>query len=530
MADIFRTGAQALTDVVGVSLGPSARNVVIERPGSAPLMCMDGVTIATATEFSGVVNSVNRVIKQAAREVAEEVGDGTTTTITLANAILQEGLLLTQAGANSVEVVAGMAQAVEDIDSDLVALSRPCETQGELTFVANISTKSQELGDIVARALLSAGKYGHISIEEATGAATTVEVMSGFTFDRGLVSELQLRASNVVELKDPTIVVCREPLTDAHDIIGLLGAMRALKQPIVFVAPSVSRSALQRIVQNTALGHVEAYAILADKRGHAQDDWLEDLAVAVGQPFVADDNHPLAEFTQFDTGQASSATLAVGQSTIIGEGATPVTLKAYVKTLTAQLDSMDTPNQERQQQRIGRLVGGAVTIRVGGQSVFDVEETKARLEDGLHAARIASQEGTLPGAGRALQWSAEGNGRTEGTLGRLLDGSDAPISMAGVTDDGAGFVWGYMAVMRACAVPSASIIDNSLLGAESAAVLWRLRDRDVTCVYDAKSGEYVEAYEAGILDPTAVVRAVLSKSFSVAKMLLLSGALLAKVK
>lgn len=510
---IFR-GASALADAVRVTLGPKSKCVLIEKKFGRPLVCNDGVTIAKEIELKDPEENLGaQMIREAAERTGDVVGDGTSTATILAHAILAEGLKNIAAGASAVDLKRGLDRGLKVVISAIRELSRPVETHLERIQVATISAHNDAaIGEVVADAVERVGKEGVVSIEEAKGTETTVEVVEGMQFDRGFLSPYFVNNSEKmsVDLDDPRVLLYDKKLTNTKDLIPLLEEVVKTQGQFVIVAEDIDPDALATLVVNKLRGILPCVAVKAPGYGDRRKDMMNDIAILTGGKFLAEElGIKLEGVSLKDLGRAKRIIVNKETTTIIGGAGDKAAIAARCAELRKQLEKTTSDyDREKLQERLAKLSGGVAVIRVGAPSEAEMKNLKEAFEDAISATKAAMAEGIVPGGGRALLHAVGSIEKDEAQC----DGDERT---------------GLRILKRALEAPMRQIAENS--GADAGVVIERTRSEPTNRGFDAARGLYVNLLEAGIIDPTKVVRIALENAVSVAGILLLTEATLTTI-
>ena len=504
-------GASALADAVRVTLGPKSRCVLIERKWGTPLVCNDGVTIAKEVELKDPEeNLAARMLRQAAERTSDAVGDGTTTSTILAHAIFAEGVRNVVAGASAVDVKRGLDRGLRAAVTALKALSRPVASRLEKAQVATISAHNDAtIGQQVADAVEKVGVEGVVSVEEAKATETTVDVVGGMQFDRGYLSPYFVTDPQRMEcvLEDPFILLSDRKIGSMKDLIPLLEHVAKLGRPLLIVAEDVEGEALATLVVNKLRGALPCAAVKAPGFGDRRKAMLEDIAILTGGHVISEElGVKLESVTPADLGRANRIVADRDNTTIIGGAGDKKALEGRIEQLRAQMKKTTSDyDREKLQERLAKLAGGVAVIRVGAPSEAEMKSRKEAFEDAISATRAAIAEGIVPGAGLALLRTIAAVEREE----------------AGCEGDE---LTGLRILRRALETPTRQIAENS--GFDGGVVVDKMRTGTGNFGFDAARGAYVDLVEAGIIDPTKVVRVALENAVSVASVLLLTEATL----
>lgn len=510
---IFR-GATALADAVRVTLGPKSKCVLIEKKWGRPIVCNDGVTIAKEIELKDPEENLGaRMIREAAERTGEAVGDGTSTATLLAHAIYGEGLRNIAAGASAIDLKRGLDRGLKTAVDAIRALSRPVESRREKAQVAAISAHNDAtLGDLVADAMEKVGREGVVSVEEAKGTKTTMEVVEGMQFDRGYLSPYFITDAEKMEavLEDPVILLYEKKLSAVKDLLPLLEQIAKARKPLLVVAEEVEGEALAALVVNKLRGVLACAAVKAPGYGDRRKALLADLAILTGGQFITEDlGLRIESITLNDLGKAQRVTVDKDNTTVIGGGGKKEAIQGRCNEIRKQIEKTTSDyDREKLQERLAKLAGGVAVIRVGAPSEPEMKSRKEALEDAINATKAAMAEGIVPGGGLTLLRAIDAVEKEEANC----DGDERT---------------GLRILKRALEAPTRQIAENS--GADGGVVVSQMRAGKGNFGFDAARGTYVNLVEAGIIDPTKVVRVALENAISVAGVLLLTEATLTEV-
>ncbi len=512
--DAVLRGATALANAVRVTLGPRSKCVLIERKWDAPLVCNDGVTIAREIELADPEENLGaRMLRQAAQRTGEVVGDGTTTSTLLAHAILAEGVKNVAAGASAIEIKRGLDLALRAAVASLRSQSRAVRSRREKAQVASISAHNDaEMGELVADAVEKVGGEGVISVEEAKGTETTLEVVDGMQLDRGYLSPYFMTDAERMEcvLEDCRILLSDRRISAMKDLLPILEQVARLGRPILIVAEDVEGDALATLVVNKVRGTLPCAAVKAPGFGDRRKAMLEDLATLTGGRVAAEElGVKLEGVKPEDLGQARRVVVARETTTIIGGGGDRAAITARQEQIRRQIaEARSDYDREKLEERLARLAGGVAVIHVGAPTEAELKSRREAFDDAISATKAAVAEGIVPGAGLALLRCIPAVQRAE----------------AGAQGDART---GFAILAHALTVPTRQIALNS--GADGAVVVQAMRDGTGDHGFDAATGRFVDLVEAGIIDSTKVVRLALENAVSVASTLLLTEATLTEV-
>jgi chaperonin GroEL len=504
-------GVNTLADTVKVTLGPRGRNVVLEKSFGSPTITKDGVTVAKEIELeNGFENMGAQMVKEVASRTSEVAGDGTTTATLLAQAIYREGIKLVAAGHNPMEIKRGIEKGVTRVTDELKRMSRPTKDPKEITQVGTISANGDAtIGNIIAQAMEKVGKEGVITVEEAKGLETTLDVVEGMQFDRGYLSPYFLTDLERMEvvLEDAYVLIHEKKISNMKDLLPLLEEVAHSAKPLLIIAEDVENEALATLVVNKLRRTLQVAAVKAPGFGDRRKAMLEDIAILTGAKLIAEEmGIKLETVTLKELGHAKRITIDKDDTTLIDGAGNKEDIRGRVKQLRTQIDeSTSDYDREKLQERLAKLVGGVAVINIGAATETEMREKKARVEDALHATRAAVEEGILPGGGVAYI--------------RCLKALDK------VEVDG-GEMFGIAIIRRALEEPLRQIAENS--GAEGSIVVNKVKEsKESAFGFNAATGAYEDLVKAGIIDPTKVVRTALVNAASVAALMLTTEAMIA---
>jgi chaperonin GroEL len=499
----IKIGVDILTDAVKVTLGPRGRNVIIEKSFGSPLVTKDGVTVAKEVELSDKYENMGaQMVKEVASKTSDVAGDGTTTATILAQAIYREGSKLVAAGYNPMDLKRGVEKAVEGIAAELKKMSKPTKDPKEIAQVGTISANNDEtIGNIISEAMSKVGKEGVITVEEAKGMETTLEIVEGMQFDRGYLSPYFVTDPERMEviLEDPYILIHEKKISNMKDLLPLLEQIARSGKPLLIVAEEVEGEALATLVVNKLRGTLHCCAVKAPGFGDRRKAMLEDIAILTGGQSIAEEMGIKLEAVQLtDLGRAKRVVIDKENSTIIDGAGKKADIEGRVKQIRAQVEETTSDyDKEKLQERLAKLVGGVAVINVGAATESEMKEKKARVEDALHATRAAVEEGIIAGGGVAYIRAA-----------RVLDGMKLDHDQQAGVD----------IVRKALFEPAKQIAINA--GQDGGVVVDKIRSGKGNYGYNAATEEFEDLMEAGILDPTKVARVALQNAASVAGLMI----------
>ncbi len=504
-------GVNTLANAVKVTLGPKGRNVVLEKSFGAPTITKDGVTVAKEIELEDKFENMGaQMVREVASKTSDTAGDGTTTATILAQAMYREGAKLVVAGVNPMALKRGIDKAVEAIIVQLKAISTPIKDKKEIAQVGTVSANNDAtIGDIIAKAMEKVGKEGVITVEEAKGMETALEIVEGMQFDRGYISPYFVTdtAKMTVELEDPYILLHDKKISNMRDLIPVLEQIAKMGRPLVVIAEDIDGEALATLVVNKLRGTLKCAAVKAPGFGDRRKAMLEDIAVLTGGRVISEDMGRKLESTSLDDlGSCTRLAIDRDSTTVIDGAGAADGIAARVKQLRTQIEEATSDyDREKLQERLAKLVGGVAVIKVGAASEIEMKERKARVEDALNATRAAVEEGIVPGGGVALLRCLE-----------VLDKVRAEGEEAN----------GLAIVKRAIEEPLRQITANA--GFEGSMVVEKVKEKTGAFGFDADKGNYGDMIKAGIVDPTKVTRFALQNAASVSALLLTTEAMIAE--
>jgi chaperonin GroEL len=505
-------GANILADAVKATLGPKGRNVLIRRGFGGPRISKDGVTVAKSIELSDPLEDMGaQTLREVASRTSELAGDGTTTATVLAQAIMREGVKAIAAGMNPMDLKRGIDMAVDAAVADLRKRSRNVAGRDEIAQVGTISANGErDIGDILARAMEKVGNEGAITVEEAKGLETELEIVEGMQFDRGYLSPYFVTDAEkmVCELENPAILLHEKKLSSLQPMLPLLEAVVQAGRPLLVVAEDIEGEMLATLVVNKLRGGLKVAAVKAPGFGDRRKAMLEDIAILTRGQVVSEDlGIKLENVTLEMLGSAKRVSVTKDETTIVSGAGKADDIAGRCAQLRSQIEETGSDyDKEKLQERLAKLAGGVAVIRVGGATEIEVKERKDRVDDAMHATRAAVEEGIVPGGGVALLYAV-----------RALDGLNPANDDQRV---------GIDIVRRALGWPTREIAENA--GTDGSVVVGKLLDQnDVSYGYDAQNGAYTDMVKAGIIDPTKVMRLALQDASSIAGLLITTEVLIA---
>ncbi|HZN54898.1 MAG TPA: chaperonin GroEL [Candidatus Polarisedimenticolaceae bacterium] len=507
-------GVNKLADAVKITLGPKGRNVVLEKKFGSPLSTKDGVSVAKEIELEDSRENMGaQLVREVASKTSDVAGDGTTTATILAQAIFREGVKAVTAGSNPMDIKRGVEKAVEYASGEIKKLSRPVAGKA-ISQVGTISANNDEsIGQIIAEAMEKVGKDGVITVEEARGLETSLEVVEGMQFDRGYLSPYFVTDAERMEvvLEDAYILIHEKKISSMKDLLPVLEQVAKSGKPLVIVAEDVEGEALATLVVNKLRGTLHTAAVKAPGFGDRRKAMLEDIAILTNGKCITEDlGIRLENIKLDDLGRAKKIVIDKENTTIIEGAGKSKAIEGRVKQLRTQIDETTSDyDREKLQERLAKLVGGVAVIKVGAATESEMKEKKARVEDAMHATKAAVEEGIVPGGGVALI--------------RCVPGLDELIKKEKNED----MAVGIRIVKRALEEPIRQIANNA--GYEGSVIVNQVKSLEKDKGFDAQSEKFVNMHEAGIIDPTKVVRSALQNAASIASLMLTTEAVINEI-
>src|SRR5271156_4887431 len=504
-------GVNVLADAVTVTLGPKGRNVVLEKSFGAPTVTKDGVTVAKEVELEDKFENMGaQMVKEVASKTSDVAGDGTTTATVLARSIYTEGIKMVAAGHDPMSIKRGIDRAVSTITAELKNLSKPTKDRKEIAQVGTISANNDStIGDIIAEAMEKVGKEGVITVEEAKGLETTLEVVEGMQFDRGYLSPYFVTDPERMEakLEDAYILIHEKKISSMKDLPPVLESIAKTGKPFLMIAEDIEGEALATLVVNKLRGTLTCTAVKAPGFGDRRKAMLEDIAILTGGKVIVEElGIKLENVTLEDLGRAKRIVVDKDNTTIIDGAGKKADIEGRIKQIRAQIEETTSDyDREKLQERLAKLVGGVAVVRVGAATEMEMKEKKARVEDALHATRAAVEEGVVPGGGVALI-------RASSALEGLRAGEDEKVGIA--------------IIKKSLEEPCRWISSNA--GWEGSIVVDKIKNNKGAFGFNAASEEFEDLMKAGIIDPTKVVRSALQNAASVAGLLLTTECIVAE--
>ncbi len=513
--DGLKRGVDALANAVKVTLGPKGRNVIISKAFGAPTVTKDGVSVAKEVELEDELENMGaQMVKEVASKTNDLAGDGTTTATVLAQAIVKEGLKNVAAGANPMDLKRGIDKAVNAITTDLEKQAQKVDdTSDKIQQVASISANNDSaIGELIATAFGKVGKEGVITVEEAKGTDTYVDVVEGMQFDRGYLSPYFVTNADkmIADLENPYILLFDKKISNLQEILPILEPVAQSGRPLLIVAEDVEGQALATLVVNKLRGGLKIAAVKAPGFGDRRKAMLEDIAILTGGTVISEERGFSLENATLDLlGTAETVTIDKDNTTIVNGNGDAEAIKARVNQIKAQIETTTSDyDKEKLQERLAKLAGGVAVLYVGAASEVEMKEKKDRVDDALHATRAAVEEGIVAGGGVALV-------RAKKTL-------------ESITTENLDETTGVQIVNKAIESPLRTIVENA--GGEGSVVINKVLEGKKGFGYDAKSEQYVDMLEAGIIDPKKVTRVALENAASVAGMILTTECALVDIK
>ena len=509
----IKRGVDSLAEAVKVTLGPKGRNVVIDKSFGAPTITKDGVTVAKEIELEEAYENMGaQMVKEVASKTSDVAGDGTTTATILAQLIYREGLKNVAAGHNPMAIKRGIEKAVNVVVDSLQELSQETSGKEEIAQVASISANNDPaIGDLIADAMEKVGKDGVITVEEAKSLDTNLDVVEGMQFDRGYLSPYFVTDSDRMEvvLEDAYILIHEKKISALKELVPLLESIAQQGKPLLIIAEDVEGEALATLVVNRIRGTIRGAAVKAPGYGDRRKEMLEDLAVLTNGRMISEDlGINLESINLNDLGQAKRIVIDKDNTTVIEGGGSSEAIQGRIQQIRRQIeDTTSDYDREKLQERLAKLAGGVAVINVGAATEIEMKEKKARVEDAMHATRAAVEEGIVPGGGVALV-------RTVSALDALE--SDDPSEQVGAD-----------IVRRSVEEPLRQIAKNA--GQEDSVIVARVKEEGGNIGYDALRDEFGDMFQAGVIDPTKVVRVALQNASSISGLMITTEALVADI-
>ncbi|TWT76624.1 60 kDa chaperonin [Planctomycetes bacterium CA13] len=503
-------GVEKLANAVAVTMGPTGRNVIIDKSFGGPTVTKDGVTVAKEIELEDRFENMGaKLVMEVAQKTSDIAGDGTTTATVLARAIFKEGLRNIVAGSNPAAIRRGIEKAVDAASEKLIEMGTPVSSKNQIANVGAISANNdREIGDLLADALEKVGKDGVITVEEGKSRKTEVSYVDGMQFDKGYISPYFINDPGTMEanLENALVLLYEKKISNIRDLVPLLEKSAQTSQPLLIIAEDVDAEALTLLVVNKLRGTLNVCAVKAPGFGDRRKAMLGDIAVLTGGTLISEDlGIQLENVTLEQLGRAKKVTVEKGNTTIVEGSGSRQEIDKRVGQIRAQIDQTDSEyDKEKYQERLAKLSGGVAVVSVGAETEAEMKQTKARLEDALHATRAAVEEGVLPGGGVALV--------------RCLEAVEAAKKKARGDEK-----IGVDIVLRALDAPMRQIADNG--GIDGSVVVDEVLQKTGAMGYNANTGKYVDLVKAGVIDPVKVVRTALANAGSISGLLLTTEAL-----
>jgi chaperonin GroEL len=508
-------GANILADAVKVTLGPKGRNVVLDKKFGSPTITNDGVTIAKEIELPNTFENMGaQLVKEVASKTNDIAGDGTTTATVLAQAIIREGLRNVTAGSNPLLIKKGIDKAVTMAVAEMEKLVQKVDTPEKIAQVASISANDSEIGGLISEAMKAVGKDGVITVEESKTTKTDVETKDGMQFDKGYISPYMVTDSERMEatLTDPYILVTERKISAIADILPLLEKIVQVQKPLVIIAEDVEGEALATLVVNKLRGTFTTVAVKAPGFGDRRKEMLKDIATLTGATVVSEElGLKLDKVTPELLGQAKTVKITKEETTIVDGKGAPDAIKGRIEMIKRQIEETDSDfDREKLQERLAKLSGGVAVIQVGAATETELKEKKHRIEDALSATRAAVQEGMIPGGGSSLVHAM-----------KALENHKHDLAKSGAADEKIG--WDI--IRRSLEEPLRQIAENA--GFEGSVEVQKVKLSKPGMGFDAMSGDLVDMFEAGIVEPFKVTRSALQNAASIGSLILTTETLIA---
>ena len=514
----LKAGVDKLANAVKVTLGPRGRNVILDKKFGAPAVTKDGVTVAKEIELKDPIEDLGaRMVREVASKTADVAGDGTTTSVVLAQAMFREGIKNVTAGANPMEIKKGIEEAVKVVVKELKKQSKEVSSNKEIEQVATLSANGDtEIGKLIAEAMDKVGKDGVITVEEAKGTETYLEVVEGMQFDRGYISPYFVTdAENMtVELDEPYILIYDKKISSMKDLLPILEQTARTGKPLLIIAEDVEGEALATLVLNKIRGVLKVAAVKAPGFGDRRKAMLQDIAILTGGTVISEEQgYKLEHATLEMLGKATKVSIDKDNTTIVGGAGNPDDIKARIKQIKAQIEKTTSEyDKEKLQERLAKLSGGVAVLYIGAATEVEMKEKKDRVEDALSATRAAVEEGIVPGGGvaliRCIQALEPGRG---GINDKLLKG-DTGIGVA--------------IVRRALEEPLRQIVFNA--GKEPAVIVQRVKEGEGDFGYNAATEQFENLLQSGVIDPTKVTRTAVENASSISSLLITTECVVAE--
>ena len=512
--DQLKKGVDALADAVKVTLGPKGRNVIIDKKFGAPTITKDGVSVAKEIELKEPIENMGaQLVKEVASKTADNAGDGTTTATVLAQAIFAVGIKNVAAGANPMDLKRGIDKAVAAVVNQLKENSKQISTSKEIAQVATVSANNdEEIGNMIANAMDKVGKDGVITVEEAKGTETEVKTVEGMQFDRGYLSPYFVTNTEKMEaeLDHPFVLIYDKKISSMKELLPVLEPVAQSGKPLVIISEDVDGEALATLVVNKIRGALKVAAVKAPGFGDRRKAMLEDIAILTGGTVISEERgFKLENATPDMLGRAEKINIDKDNTTIVNGAGDAAAIKGRIAEIKAQIEKTTSDyDREKLQERLAKLSGGVAILYIGAATEVEMKEKKDRVDDALHATRAAVQEGVVVGGGVALVRAASALDTLKGSN----DDQDTGINI----------------IRTAIEAPLRTIVSNA--GGEPSVVINKIRENKGNYGYNARTDEYMDLFEAGVIDPTKVTRLALENAASIAALLLTTECVVADVK
>ena len=506
----LKAGVDKLANAVKVTLGPRGRNVILDKKFGAPTVTKDGVSVAKEIELKDPIEDLGaRMVREVASKTADVAGDGTTTSVVLAQAMFREGIKNVTAGANPMEIKKGIEEAVKVVIKELKKLSKEVSSNKEIEQVATLSANGDtEIGKLIAEAMEKVGKDGVITVEEAKGTETYLEVVEGMQFDRGYISPYFVTdpENMTVELDDPYILIYDKKISSMKDLLPILEQTARTGKPLLIIAEDVEGEALATLVLNKIRGVLKVAAVKAPGFGDRRKAMLQDIAILTGGTVISEEQgYKLEHATLEMLGRATKVTIDKDNTTIVGGAGNPDDIKARIKQIKAQIEKTTSEyDKEKLQERLAKLSGGVAVLYIGAATEVEMKEKKDRVDDALSATRAAVEEGIVPGGGVALIRCVKALEPGRGGINDKLLKGDTGIGVA--------------IVRRALEEPLRQIVFNA--GKEPAVIVQKVKEGEGDFGYNAATEQFENLLQSGVIDPTKVTRTAVENASSIASLLI----------
>jgi chaperonin GroEL len=504
-------GVETLADAVKVTLGPKGRNVILAKSWGAPQITKDGVTVAKEIELEDKFENMGaQMVKEVASKTSDKAGDGTTTATVLAHAIFREGAKLVASGMNPMSLKYGIEKGVARVVAELKKMSKTVGDKKEIAQIGTVSANNDRtIGEMISEAMEKVGKEGVITVEEAKGMETALEIVEGMQFDRGYISPYFVTDPDKMEirLEDPYLLLYEKKISSMKDLVPILEQIAKRGKPLLIIAEEIEGEALATLVVNKIRGTLKCAAVKAPGFGDRRKAMLQDIAVLTGGKVVSEDlGIKLENVSLKDLGTCKQVKIDKDNTTIVDGAGSRADIEGRVKQIRAEIEETKSDyDREKLQERLAKIVGGVAVIKVGAATEIEMKEKKARVEDALNATRAAVEEGIVPGGGVALLRCV-----------KILADEKLPEDER----------HGLNIIRRALEEPLRQIAINA--GFEGSIVVEKVKERDGAYGFDADAGQYVDMMKAGIIDPTKVTRFALQNAASVAALMLTTEAMIAE--